>query len=382
VDKATGEAVKKAEKKLKKAQKKLADLEKEIADLKPKVAGAVPLDKHAVGCGKYMLEEGRPGNYLKLKRNPNWWFGQSIGKPGMPYPDGLKITVIPDPTVRLANLKSGKIHSMGLTMTQYSQVKRDPNIKLMKAFWPHVTALRFKTTQGPCKDIRVRKAISHAIDRKALIAGIQFGEAMPAAGMYPTKHWCSNPALKPVKYDPELSRKLLAEAGYSKGLKLTGYMSNLSDFVTIGEAVKSMLAEVGIDWKFDRLDPVAIDDRMNNLEYDLAQGGWAFIWEPDMMATGRYHPDGNWNQGSSNNPRAIELIEAGKKEVNEAKRQKIYWELEKLLYDDYQDAWLWHPVTFTAFTKNVAGYNEKLQLDGLEGFYHSHPWWLSDGGKK
>jgi ABC-type transport system substrate-binding protein len=382
LDKASGSKAKKAKKKLQKEQKKVVGLEKELAKMKKLIVGFTPLDKHGVGAGKYMLEEGKPGNYLKLKRNPNWWFGQSVGKPGMPYPDGVIITVIPDPSVRLANLRSGGIHSMGLTMTQYTQVKNDRRINIMKAFWPHVTALRFNTTKGPSADFRVRKAISHAIDRKALIAGIQFGQAMPAAGMYPTKHWCSNPELKPIKYDPELSKKLLAEAGYGDGLKLVGYMSNLSDSVSIGTAVKNMLQKVGVEWQFETLDAAAVDDKMKNLEYDLAEGGWAFVWEPDMMATGRYHPDGNWNQGASNNKRAIELIEKGKLEVNEAKRQKIYWELEKVLYDDYQDAWLWHPVTFTAFSKNVAGFNEKLQLDGLEGFYHSHPWWLKNGGKR
>ena len=53
-------------------QDKLAQLEKELAPLKEYTAGAVPLDTHAVGAGKYMLEEASPGNFLKLKRNPNW----------------------------------------------------------------------------------------------------------------------------------------------------------------------------------------------------------------------------------------------------------------------------------------------------------------------
>lgn len=381
-NKKEGEAAQKARKKHEKAQRELAEMEKELTALKAETAGAEPLDNHAVGAGKFMLEEASPGNYLKLKRNPNWWFGKSIGRPDMPHADGMIFTVIPDPSVQLANLRSGEIDMMGLTMAQYNMVKNDSKMSILKAYWPHTAALRFNTTQGPCQDLRVRKAISHAIDRKALIQGIQFGHAIPAAGMFPTRHWCSNPELKPVDYNPELSKKLLAEAGYDDGLTITGYISNLPEPVSIAEAVKGMLSEVGVTWEVSPLAPAAASDRMRNLEYDLATGGWAYVWDPDMMCTGLYHPDGGFNYGRSNNPRIIELLEAGRVEIDEAKRQKIYRGLEKVVYDDYQDAWLWHPVTFTALGPRVAGYNEKLQLEGLEGFWHSHPIWLKKGGKK
>ena len=151
VDQASGSAVKKAQKKLKKEQKKLVAVEKELASTKKLIVGFTPLDKHGVGAGKYMLEEGKPGNYFKVKRNPNWWFGQSVGKPEMPYPDGVIITVIPDQTVQLANLRAGKLDSMGVTMSQYNLIKRDRNITLLKAYWPHVTAMRFNTTKGPLR---------------------------------------------------------------------------------------------------------------------------------------------------------------------------------------------------------------------------------------
>jgi peptide/nickel transport system substrate-binding protein len=362
------------------AQKALAK-EAEAKELAEKIKDIVSLDKRAVGSGKYMYDKASPGNFLRYKRNPNWWFGQSIGRPEMPYPDGVLITIIPDYSVQLANLRAGKINFMGIEPSYYDVVKDDPKIVTEFSTWPHVTAMRFNTMEGPCKDIRVRKAISHAIDRKALIAGVQFGLGTVAAGMYPAKHWAHNPAIKPVKYDPELSRKLLKEAGYEKGLVLKGYMSNLTYWQSLGEAVKAMLAQVGVDWKVESLDPTATSDRMKNAEYDFAAGGWAYIWDPDMMATGLYHPDGGFNYGRSNYPEAIALIDKGRNETNFKKRQLVYWELEKLIYDHYEDAWLWYPMNVGAYTKNVAGYNEKFSNVGLEGFYHSHPVWLSDGGK-
>ena len=197
----------------------------------------------------------------------------------------------------------------------------------------------------PCAQGRL-----YALDRKALIAGVDFGLGRPASAMFPDDHWCHNPALKPVKYDPALSRKLLAEAGYKDGLTIRGYMLNTATSQTLAEAVKGMLANVGIVWKVELLDAAAISDKMRKVDYDFAGGGWAWIYEPDVLATGLYHPEGGFNYGRSNNPKAIALIEAGRKEMNDAKRTKIYQELEKVVYDNYEDAFLWYPMAIKKST--------------------------------
>jgi peptide/nickel transport system substrate-binding protein len=374
-----GEKAKKAMAKAEKARKKVDKIEEQYAKAAEKAKGAKPLDKYPVGTGRYMYEEGRPGNYLKLKRNPNWWFAKSIGQPDMPYPDGLISFVIADLSVRLANLKAGKIHYMGLSASQYNMLKNNPDLKITTQAGYYLTGLRFNTQKGPAKDIRVRKAISHALDRKALLAGVAFNQGRIASAMYHKEHWCHNPNLKPVAYDPELSKKLLAQAGYPNGLKITGYMSNLPDAVTLTEAVKNMLAQVGIDWDVDSLDNVAASDRMRNAEFDLAGGGWSYIKDPDMMASGYFHPDGGFNFGSSHNEKAIPLIEAGNSELDEDKRQKIYWELERVLYENYEQVWLWWPFVNTARRHNLLGYNNDLHTIGQEGFWFSHPEYLKDG---
>ena len=83
----------------------------ELKNIRPVAKDAKPA-RHQSG-GHRTVHAGivQHGQLCQLKRNPNWWFGKSIGMPDMPYFDGIKISVIPDPSVRLANLKAGKLDS-------------------------------------------------------------------------------------------------------------------------------------------------------------------------------------------------------------------------------------------------------------------------------
>ena len=140
-----------------------------------------------------------------------------------------------------------------------------------------------------------------------------------------------------------------------------------------------MLSKVGITWKVDALDMAAMSDRSRNLEYDLSIGGAAFIEEPDLMLTTNYHPQGGFNHGRTNNQKAVELIEAGKAELDLEKRQKIYWELEKVLYDNYEDVWISYPIINTARSKRLIGYDLEKHKQGGEFYYNSHIVWFKDG---
>ncbi|MBI4767270.1 MAG: hypothetical protein HY787_22205 [Deltaproteobacteria bacterium] len=378
---ASGEAADKAKAKLEAARKKMASTEEQHKKAAALAEGARELDNYPVGSGEFMFEEGSPGNFSKLKRNPNWWFGKFIGKPDMPYLDGLQVSIIPDPSVRLANLRAGKLDYMVIDPSQYPMVKNDKSLNVYVYPLNWVSSMRFNTQNGPCKDIRVRKAISYALDRKALINGVIFGLGDAAAGNYPYQHWAHNHSLKPIPYNPELSKKLLVEAGYKNGLTIRGYMANESAAQTLGEAIKNMLAKVGITWKLEILDPAAISQRLRKADYDFAGGGWAWIYDPDLLATGLYDPDGGFNYGRSNNKKAIELINAGREETDEVKRTKIYQELEKVVYENFEDAWLWYPKAVTLFRKNVQGWNNDMYWKMKDIQWWSHPLWFK-GGKR
>ncbi|MCP4749868.1 MAG: ABC transporter substrate-binding protein [Proteobacteria bacterium] len=373
-----GKKAKKANAKAKKAGKKVVQLRKRLEKARILAKGHKPTDVYPVGTGRYTLVEAKPNNYLKVKRNPNWWFSKVVGK-DMPYFDGRIVYTIPDRSVQLANLRAGKIDFMSVPPEMYIQVKNDPRLNVYVFPEAHTFGMTFNHAKGPCRDIRIRKAISHAIDRKALIHGLWFGLVRLSSFIYPGDHYAHNPDLKPVPYDPELSRKLLAEAGYAKGLTLRGHGPADITAVAASTAVKDMLAKVGIEWNFNRLDPVAMSDRARNLEYDMAWGGWTYIFDPDTVATGLYHPDGGFNYGRSNNAEAIALIEAGRKEFDFEKRIELYQQLEKVLYDNYEDAWIFWATVVTAYRKNVQGVNVDLRVKGGESYRHTHLNWFKEG---
>ena len=181
------------------------------------------------------------------------------------------------------------------------------------------------------------------------------------------------------QYRPAEAKKLLAEAGHGSGLKVKGYWINTAMGQTVAEAIKSMLAKVGITWEVELLAATARAQRMKDLDYDLALGGWTWIYDPDLMPTGLYHPDGGFNFGRSKNPEAIALIEAGRREVDVDKRRAIYWQLEKVLYDSYEDAWLWWEETALAHNKKVMGWDHENFLKWREVWFWSHPLWFKDG---
>ncbi len=366
-------------KKVQQAKDYLNELEENEEKFKELAEGARPLDSYPVGTGQYTLETASHGNYIQLKRNPNWWFGKSIGRPDMPYFDKIKVSVIPDPSVRLANLKAGKLDFIFLNPRQFRLVEKDPKIDVNIYPFNMLFYLTLNHAKGPCQDIRIRKAISHAIDRKALVVGTQFGQARIASCLYPEDHWAHNPSLKPVTYNPQLSKKLLAEAGYPDGLTLKGFSLNIPEAQTFSKAIMGMLGKVGITWKPVFLGITGMSEPFQKLDFDLVGSIYPLVQEPDHIASLLYNPDSFFNNGRSHNEKALELIEAGRKEIDIEKRKQIYFDLEKVLYENYEDVWLFYPNAIMATNINFQGFNAELYKQYGEGYFFSHPMWFKEG---
>jgi len=171
----------------------------------------------------------------------------------------VKLMYVPEPSTRLAMIKAGEADIVPLFGPHVPQVKSDPNIRIhwvreVSGSNIYYADLRDPKTPSPFHDIRVRKAVSLAINRKAICEKILFGAAEPWGDVLPSLTLGHDKSLKPEPYDPEAAKKLLAEAGYPNGFETTMHVQTTT---RTAEALVANLADVGIKVKLEKYEPGA-----------------------------------------------------------------------------------------------------------------------------
>ncbi len=217
--------------------------------------------KAAIGTGPFKFVEWAPGDRLVLEKNPDYW-GEK------PKFDRVIFKPIKSGPARVAALLAGDVEMIDLVPTaDIERLKKEPNVVLSQGVSNRVIYLHldhdrdnspFVTGTGgknPLKDLRVRKAISKAIDRKAIVAQVMEGIALPAGQLLPEGFFGVSPKLKPEPFDAAGAKKLLAEAGWGGGFGLTLHGPNdryIND-AKIAQAIGQMLTRICIKMKVETM---------------------------------------------------------------------------------------------------------------------------------
>ncbi len=214
--------------------------------------------KAAVGTGAYKFVEYTPGNRIVLQRNDPYW-GEKPAWQRVVF-RGIKS----DPS-RVAALLAGDVDMIEeVPATDMARLKKDPKVTIAQTVSNRIIYLHLdhfrddspfvlgkdgKHIKNPLRDVRVRRAISMAIDRDAIVARVMEGQAIKAGQLLPEGFFGVSSKLKPVAYDPNGAKKLLAEAGVPNGFRLTIHSPNdrYPNDAKIAEAVGQMLSRIGID---------------------------------------------------------------------------------------------------------------------------------------
>jgi peptide/nickel transport system substrate-binding protein len=291
----------------------------------------------AIGTGPFLLERYEPNVKAVFKRNPEYFLTDQ------PYIDGVEWLSLDDESTGLAMYRTGQIdcgpnHWWSVRQADLESLKKSHPHLLYRDFQSIVAGgITMRTDQPPFNDVRVRRAISHALDRQGLIEGVSIrGEATPAIGRGLVE-WSLpvdqlGAGAKYYQYNPKEAKRLLAEAGYPKGFKtqLTATSGLGRDLVDAVQLVQRYLKDVGIEAELKLQEYGAYMATTAQGKYEgMVYGPTTGARDPDAPSYARYIPDQLQNRGHVNDPKITAMLKEQRRTRDLEARKRIIYEFQR-----------------------------------------------------
>jgi ABC-type transport system substrate-binding protein len=315
------------------------------------------------GTGPFKVNRVITGTMVHLVRNENYWGTDEHGN-RLPYLDEVTIRVIRDQTVLSSALRTGEIDIAYLPYKDISAFQRDERFQILAREGGGIGAV-LVFNQAQLDDVRVRRAIAHAINPAVINKAIYFDRvAVADSGMWPTGAWAHDPDVDRPDYDPDEARRLLMEAGV-EDLEFTAVTNNSATLIQTAEIVRAMLKKVGITMDIEVLNAGVATERFFHAEaYPMYLTAWSRYPEPDWLASLAYKSDGFYNAANLARPDVDRLVELGAGSYDQAERKRIYHELNALIL---REAWyvpLLYATSYPAAPKKVRNLDRLIGWDG------------------
>ncbi len=308
---------------------------------------ATDFARHPVGLGPYRFESWEPQKRITLVANDDYYRGR-------PYIDRVVFRVIPDRQTQFLELKSGGLDLMGLTPLQYTRQTNSPefrrNFRKYKYLTNSYTYLGYNLKNPLFADRRVRRALTHAINKQEIVDVVLLGLGQPAKGPYKPGTIWENKNLADLPYDPERARRLLAEAGWRDEdgdgiLERNGQPFSFEILTNQGNELREKTAtiiqrrfrEVGVDAKVRVIEWSAfINNFIDKRRFDAVVLGWSLSPDPDQYDI--WHSsktkEKEFNFISFADPRVDELLERGRRTFDRDERKRIYDRFQEILVEE------------------------------------------------
>ena len=355
-----------------------------------------------VGTGPFKFVEWVESDHITVEANEDYWGGK-------PTVDEILFRVIPDDSSRFLALKSGDIHALEQAVSEdILSAEADPDLYVLARPALNTGYLGFNFMVEEFNDIRVREAVVHAIDRQGLVENFYgaYGEA--ASNFLPPLVWGHNDAIEDWAYDPDLSKQLLADAGFPDGLSevtvaadvtdaegtvvyaagdkipLTLYYMPVTRFYypspqEIGEAMAANLAAAGLNATLELAGdwPTYLGLRREGRLLGLYMLGWGGDnGDPDNfhnyffggLSSADEVKEADPREGFYANQEVASMLYQAAINPNQAEREALYMEVEQILHDDVARLWVAHNNTPLLFSSKISGYvPQPVGADYFEG---------------
>lgn len=287
------------------------------------------LDRAPVGTGPWTFGSWTDGDRITGNRfNAHW-------REGVPGVDSIEIQIIPETATALRAIQSGQVQlAYQLDERQQQIVDKTPTLTLVSGPTLYIHQLYLNSARGPLQDVRVRKALSMAIDRDAYVQVTQAGVGEAAHMILPRAHWAwSEEAAGLVTHDPEGAKALLAEAGHGGGLELDfrGYPDQAS--VQRQEFLLAQWAAIGVTGRFQNAPTAEVAGRFFGEEKmgDLLLAAWTGRPDPSLTYSLMYSESSYYNAGRVAPPEGFDAaIQKSRETGDQAERAAALAEVQKL----------------------------------------------------
>ncbi len=338
-----------------------------------------PVNLAPVGTGPFKFKEWIRGSHIVYERNPDYW-----DQP-RPYLDQLIVRFIPDAAARSIAIETGEIDLAPSTPVPLSDLDRLKSMESLAfetkgyQYSNGVSRIEFNLEKPVFKDIRVRQAFAHVIDRKVIRNTINYGYGEPIPGpINPNLAKWFVTDLKTYPIDLAAAEKLLDEAGHPRGSDGVRLRLNL-DYVPSGEPysrgseyIRQALAKVGVEVTVRSQDFATYTKRIyTDRDFDFAYEGMSNLFDPTVGVQRLYwsknfKPGVPFSNGSAySNPKVDALLEAAAIEVDPQKRVEQWREIQGILVEDLPALDIVSQPELTIYNKRITDHT--LGGEGIAG---------------
>ena len=336
-----------------------------------------------------------PFKFVSHIENQSWTFAANLDFPeelgGRPYLDRLVFRTIPEPATQLTELMTGRVDFVVIPPPEQAvRLAQNPNVRLINYPDRSFVLIGWNQRREPFDDVRVRRALTMAMDRQSAVDAVLYGYGSLANSTVPPFFWQYNPeAGADLKYDPAAAERLLAEAGYTKGedgilynddgqpLRFT-LVTNQGNQVRadIAEIVQADLREIGVDMRIQILEWQTLLDRINDpqrRDFDAVMIGWRTeirIDDTDLFHCDKHDEPFQWV--SHCDPELDELLERLPLVVDREEAKSLWHEYQERVADAV-------PYTFVFFQERIHLVHNRLrnvQSDPRGDWVHIDEWYI------
>lgn len=307
-----------------------------------------------VGTGPFKFVSWTKGDRVELERF-NDFYGEK------PKFSKMTIRVIPEPTNRAIELESGGVDiAYEISSNDIKRIEENEKLQITRVIDNSTQYLGFNNQKKPFNDIKVRQAISYALNTKSIVESAWRGVGKVAVGPIGPNVRYSDKSLQVHEYNVQKAKELLKEAGFERGFKTSIWTNEKKERVDMATIMQSQLKEVGIEAEIKILEWGAYLDGLSKGEHDMFIIGWTCQTpDPDLAVYAPLHSSKAGTGGNYSffkNAKVDELIMKGRVMKDSPEREAVYKEIQKEVKAQAPWVFLSNGEQVVGTSKNVKGF--------------------------